>query len=68
MTPLQEEFKNLLWERFNLELANINLSEEEVEDFVSLWAVEAELDRLKNKFQFVDTRDLEPSSTKITHL
>lgn len=68
MKILQTEFKSLLFERFNLELNDLGMTEEDVEDFVSLFAVEAELDRLKQIHGFIDTRDLNPYDKRIETL
>jgi hypothetical protein len=61
MKILQQQFKELLFERFELELEDLGMTEDDIEDFVSLFAVEAELDRLKLKHGFRDKRDLDPS-------
>lgn len=61
MTVLQQAYIDLLRERFELELEDLGMVENDIEDFVSLFAVEAELDRLKLQHGFVDTRDLDPS-------
>lgn len=60
MTILQKQFTELLRERFELELEDLGMVEDDIEDFVSLFAVETELDRLKLKHGFRDTRDLNP--------
>lgn len=65
MKILQRQFKEILFERFNLELSDLGMREEDIEDFVSLFAVETELDRLKSIHGFLDTRDLAPSDKRI---
>lgn len=58
MTDLQKKFIELLDERFEVNLDQIRMTEDQIPLFESLNRVESYLDEIKEKHGFKDNRDL----------